>query len=101
MHSYYHLVPLVLSYCSMGYLSDSVAHSRYSWLEWVTNIGVFPHILSANEETLGFTHGLWCPGVLPSVKLHTFHGSVVPAGVTVMIARVLLWVVSRSQEKPR
>jgi hypothetical protein len=24
MHSYYHLVPLVCCYCSVGYLSDSV-----------------------------------------------------------------------------
>jgi hypothetical protein len=29
MHSYYHLVPLVLSYCSVGYLSDSIDHCRY------------------------------------------------------------------------
>jgi hypothetical protein len=41
----------------MGYLSDSVGHSRYSYLEWVTDVGVFPRILSADEETLGFTRG--------------------------------------------
>jgi predicted aminopeptidase len=29
VHSYYHLVLLVLSYCSVGYLSDSIDHSRY------------------------------------------------------------------------
>jgi hypothetical protein len=29
MHSYYYLVPLVLSYCSVGYLPDSIDHSRY------------------------------------------------------------------------
>jgi hypothetical protein len=28
---------------------------------------------------------MWCPGVLPSVKLHVLHESVVPAGVTVML----------------
>jgi hypothetical protein len=28
VHSYYHFVPLVLSYCSMGDLSDSIGHSR-------------------------------------------------------------------------
>jgi hypothetical protein len=56
VHSYYHLVPLVISYFSMGYLSDSIDHSRYSYLEWVTDVGVFPHISSAGEETLGYTH---------------------------------------------
>jgi hypothetical protein len=28
---------------------------------------------------------MWCPGVLPSMKLHTLHGSVVPAGVTILL----------------
>jgi hypothetical protein len=28
---------------------------------------------------------MWYPGVLPSVKLHALHGSVVPAGVTVLL----------------
>jgi hypothetical protein len=28
---------------------------------------------------------MWCPGLIPSVKLHALHGSVVPAGVTVLI----------------
>jgi hypothetical protein len=45
MHSYYHLVPLVLSYCSMGYLSLG------------TDVGVFPRISSADKETHGYTHG--------------------------------------------
>jgi hypothetical protein len=27
VHKYYHLVPLVCCYCSMGYLSDSVDYS--------------------------------------------------------------------------
>jgi hypothetical protein len=57
MHCYYHLVPLVLSYCSVGYLSDSINYSRYWQLEWVTDVGVFPHISLADEETLGFTRG--------------------------------------------
>jgi hypothetical protein len=57
MHSYYHLVPLVCCYCSVGYLSDSVDYSRSSYLEWFTDIGIFPRISSADEETFGFTHG--------------------------------------------
>jgi hypothetical protein len=57
VHSCYHLVPFVLSYCSVGYLSDSVGHSRYSFLEWVTDVGVFSRISSTDEETLGYTRG--------------------------------------------
>jgi hypothetical protein len=45
MHSYYHLVPLVLNYCSVGYLSDSIDHSHYSCIS------------SVDQETLGYTHG--------------------------------------------
>jgi hypothetical protein len=65
VHSYYHLVPFVLSYCSVGYLSDSIGHSHDSYLEWVTDVGVFPRISSTDKET--------------PVKLHALHGSVVPA----------------------
>jgi hypothetical protein len=57
VHSYYHLVPLVCCYCSMGYLSDSVDYSRSSYLEWFTNVGVFPYISSADREAFGFTRG--------------------------------------------
>jgi hypothetical protein len=57
VHSYYHLVPLVCCYCSMGYLSDSVDYSRSSYLEWFIDVGVFPCILSADGEAFGFTHG--------------------------------------------
>jgi hypothetical protein len=57
MHSYYHLIPLVLSYCYVCYLSDSVGHCRYLYLEWVTDVGVFPRMSSADEETLGYTRG--------------------------------------------
>jgi hypothetical protein len=57
VHSYCHLVPLVLYYCSVGYLSDSVGHSRYSSSSGFTDVGVFPRISLADEETLGFTHG--------------------------------------------
>jgi hypothetical protein len=39
MHSYYHLVPLVCCYCSVGHLSDSVDYSCSSYLT--------PHSLSA------------------------------------------------------
>jgi hypothetical protein len=28
---------------------------------------------------------MWCPGLDPSVKLHTLHRSLVPAGVIVML----------------
>jgi hypothetical protein len=51
------LVPLVCCYCSMGYLSDSVDYSRFSYLEWFIDVGVFPCILSADREAFGFTHG--------------------------------------------
>jgi hypothetical protein len=57
MHSYYHLVPLVCCYCSVGYLSDSVDYSCSLWLEWFSDVGVFPCISSADEEAFGFTRG--------------------------------------------
>jgi hypothetical protein len=57
VHSYYHLVPLVYCYCSVGYLFDSIDYSRSSLLKWFTNIGVFPRISSADEEIFGFTRG--------------------------------------------
>jgi hypothetical protein len=57
VHRYYHLVPLVCCYYSIDYLSNSIDYSRSSQLEWFTDIGVFPHISSADEETFGFTHG--------------------------------------------
>jgi hypothetical protein len=56
VHSYYHLVPLVCCYCSLGYLSDSIDYSRSSYLEWFIDVGIFPHISSVDEETFGFTH---------------------------------------------
>jgi hypothetical protein len=44
---------------------------------------VFPRISSADEETLGYTHGR---GVrMPSVKFNDLHGSVVPVGVIVLL----------------
>jgi hypothetical protein len=57
MHSYYHLAPPVCCYFSVGYLSDSVDYSLSSYLEWFTNVGVFPCISSADEEAFGFTCG--------------------------------------------
>jgi hypothetical protein len=57
MHCYYHLIPLVCCYCSVGYLSDSVDYSRSSLLEWFTNVGVFACISSPDEEAFGFTIG--------------------------------------------
>jgi hypothetical protein len=56
VHSYYHLVPLVCCNCPVGYLSDLVDYSHSSYLEWFTDVGMFSHISSANEETFGFTH---------------------------------------------
>jgi hypothetical protein len=57
MHSYYHLVPFVCCYCSMGYLSDSVDYSCSSYLECFTDVGVFPCISSADGEAFDFTRG--------------------------------------------
>jgi hypothetical protein len=57
VHSYYHLVPLVCCYYSVGYLSNSVDYSSSSELECFTDFGVFPCILSADGETFGFTRG--------------------------------------------
>jgi hypothetical protein len=52
MHSYYHLVPLVCCYCSMGYLSNSVDYSSSSWLECFTDVGVFPCIYQPTGKHL-------------------------------------------------
>jgi hypothetical protein len=57
MHSYYHLVPLVSCYCTVDYLSDLIDYSSSSLLKYFTDVGVFSHILSADGETFGFTHG--------------------------------------------
>jgi hypothetical protein len=57
VHSYYHLVPLVCFYCSMGYLSDSVDYSHSLLLQWFIDIGVLPCISSADREAFGFTQG--------------------------------------------
>jgi hypothetical protein len=56
VYSYYHLVPLVCCYCSVGYLFDLVDYSHSSSLKWFTDVGMFPRISSADEETFGFTH---------------------------------------------
>jgi hypothetical protein len=79
VYSYYQLVPLVYCYCYVGYLSDSVDYSSSSQLECFTDVGVFPCILLADAEAFGF----------PSVKLHALHGSVVPAGVIVLLGFVI------------
>jgi hypothetical protein len=42
VRSYYHLVPLVCYYYSVGYMSDSVDYSSSSLLECFTDVGVFP-----------------------------------------------------------
>jgi hypothetical protein len=57
MHSYYHLIHLICCYCSLGYLSDSVDYSSFSYLECFTDVGVLPCILSADGKTFDFTHG--------------------------------------------
>jgi hypothetical protein len=61
VHSYYHLVPLVCCFCSVGYLSDSVDYSRSSYLKSFTDIDVFLCISSDDEEAFGFTRrrGVW------------------------------------------
>jgi hypothetical protein len=56
MHSYYHLVPLVCCYCSVGYLSNSVDYSSSSRLEWFANVSVFPYFSLADREAFRFTH---------------------------------------------
>jgi hypothetical protein len=86
VHSYYHLVPLVCCYCSVGYLSDSVDYSSSSLLKCFTDIGVFPCILSA-QGNIWLYSWMWCLGLNPSMKLHALHRSVVPTGVI-----VLLWL---------
>jgi hypothetical protein len=57
VYSYYHLVPLVCCYRSVGYLSDSVDYSSSSLLKCFTDVGVFLCILSTNGEAFGFTRG--------------------------------------------
>jgi hypothetical protein len=57
MYSYYHLVPLICCYCSVGYLSNSVDYSSSSEVECFTDVGVFPCIFSVDRETFDFTRG--------------------------------------------
>jgi hypothetical protein len=57
VNSYYHLVPFVCYYCSMGYLSDTVDYSSSSYLECFTDVGMFPCILLVDGETFDFTRG--------------------------------------------
>jgi hypothetical protein len=57
VYSYYHLVPLVCCYCSVVYLFNLIDYSHCSYLEWFTNVGVFPCISLADGEAFGFTHG--------------------------------------------
>jgi hypothetical protein len=84
MHSYYHLVPLVLSYCSMGL---SVWHDRSLslFLAWVIyqRWCVSSYFIGWWGNTWLYPR-TWCLSVLPSVKHHVLHGSVVPAGLTVL-----------------
>jgi hypothetical protein len=56
VHSYYHLVPLICCYCSVGYLSNSVDYSSSSYLECFTDVGVFSCISTTDGEAFGFTH---------------------------------------------
>jgi hypothetical protein len=56
VHSYYHLVPLICCYCSVGYLSDSVDYSSSSLFECLTDVGVPPCISSPDGEAFGFNH---------------------------------------------
>jgi hypothetical protein len=81
LHSYYHLIPLVLSYCSVGYLSDSIgliAHVGYR--RWCVS-----------SYFIGWRGNTWfyswtcCPGLIPLVKLHALHKSFLPAWVIVLL----------------
>jgi hypothetical protein len=54
MRSYYHLVPLVCCYFSVGYLFDSIDYSSSSQLECFIDVGVFPCISSDDREAFGF-----------------------------------------------
>jgi hypothetical protein len=84
LHNYYHLAPFVLNYCSVGYLSDSIDHSlflsRMIYWRWC----VSSYFIGRQRNTWLYSC-TWCLGVLPSVKLHTLHGSVVSTGVTVLL----------------
>jgi hypothetical protein len=84
MHSYYHLVPLVCCYCSVGYLSDSrllslliarVVYRRWCvssyFIGWCGNIWLYSQ--------------MWHPGLNPLVKLRASHRSVIPVGVIVLL----------------
>jgi hypothetical protein len=85
VHSYYHLLPLICCYCSVGYLSDSVDYSNSSQLECFTIVGVFPCISSADGGSIWLYSQMWYPGLNPSVKLHALDRSVVPAGVIILL----------------
>jgi hypothetical protein len=78
MYSYYHLVPLICCYCSMGYLSDSVDWVLYRRCCVSLYFIIWWGSILLNSQT-------WCPGLNHSVKLHTLHESVVPAGVSVLL----------------
>jgi hypothetical protein len=56
VHSYYHLVPLDFV-IALWVISPTVDYSRFLYLEWFIDVGVFPRISTADEETFGFTHG--------------------------------------------
>jgi hypothetical protein len=84
VHSYYHLVLLVLSYCSVGSIwfdrSLSLFLARVIYWRWC----VSSYFIGWRGNTWLYSR-MWCLGVLPSVKLHALHGTVVPAGVTVLL----------------
>jgi hypothetical protein len=47
---------------------------------------VFPLLSTVEEGTLGHYSRMWCPGLIPIVKLHTLHGLfVVPAGMSILL----------------
>jgi hypothetical protein len=52
MHSYYHLVPLVCCYCSVGYLSDSVDYTSSSALPTLVCFLVFYRLMGKHLALL-------------------------------------------------
>jgi hypothetical protein len=85
VHSYYHLVPLVCCYCSVGYLSDLVEYSCSSKLECFYRCWCVSLYFIDRWGNIWLYSRTWCPRLNPSVKLHTLYESVVPTRVTVLL----------------
>jgi hypothetical protein len=55
VHSYYHLVLLVLSYCYVGYLSDWIDHSLYSYDIFISSTEEMEKYESLPQREFGHT----------------------------------------------